>query len=120
MSRTRPGRLIRHDPALLSSSFIAVEDLERARQFYTAVLEMQELDRPEGFGHPGIWYQIGDGKPQLHILVRSEATLRRDKCTSLIAPPKLLISLPGVPLGAFAPLDGAWCCFRLKLRPKGG
>ena len=29
-------------------------------------------------------------------------------------------SLPGAPLGAFAPLDGAWCCFRLKLRLKGG
>ena len=62
---------------------IAVDDLERARQFYTDVLEMQELDRPEGFGHPGIWYQIGDGQPQLHILVRSEATLRRDKWIDL-------------------------------------
>ena len=29
-------------------------------------------------------------------------------------------SLPGAPLGAFALLDGAWCCFRLKLRLKGG
>jgi len=62
---------------------IAVDDLERARQFYTDVLEMQELDRPEGFGHPGIWYQIGDGQPQLHILVRPEATLRRDKWSTL-------------------------------------
>lgn len=62
---------------------IAVDDLERARQFYTDVLEMQELDRPEGFGHPGIWYQIGDGQPQLHILVRPEATLRRDKWIDL-------------------------------------
>ena len=53
---------------------IAVDDLERARQFYTDVLEMQELERPPNFGHPGIWYKIGDGLPQLHILVRSEAT----------------------------------------------
>ena len=29
-------------------------------------------------------------------------------------------SLPGTLLAAFAPLGGAWCCFRLKLRPKGG
>ena len=58
---------------------IAVEDLGRARQFYTDVLGLQELHRPPNFGHPGIWYQIGDGQPQLHILVRSEATLRRDK-----------------------------------------
>jgi glyoxylase I family protein len=62
---------------------IPVDDLERARQFYTDVLEMQELDRPVGFGHPGIWYKIGDGQPQLHILVRSEATLRRDKWIDL-------------------------------------
>ena len=62
---------------------IAVDDLERARQFYTEVMEMQELDRPDGFGHPGIWYQIGDGQPQVHILVRSEATLRRDKWIDL-------------------------------------
>ena len=29
-------------------------------------------------------------------------------------------SLPGTLLAAFAPLGGAWCCFRLRLRPKGG
>jgi hypothetical protein len=40
---------------------------------------MQELERPPNFGHPGIWYKIGAGLPQLHILVRSEATLRRGK-----------------------------------------
>jgi glyoxylase I family protein len=62
---------------------IAVDDLERARQFYTDVLEMQELERPPNFGHPGICYKIGDGLPQLHILVRSEATLRRGKWIDL-------------------------------------
>ena len=39
---------------------IAVEELKRARQFYADVLEMQELDRPDIFGHPEIWYKIGD------------------------------------------------------------
>jgi hypothetical protein len=29
-------------------------------------------------------------------------------------------SLPGAPQDAFAPLCGAWCCFRLRLRPQGG
>ena len=57
---------------------LAVDDLERARQFYTNVLEMQEIDRP-AFAYPGIWYQIGDGQQQLHLLVRSDATLRRDQ-----------------------------------------
>ena len=40
---------------------IAVDDLERARQFYTDVLEMQELERPPNFGHPGIWSRIPVG-----------------------------------------------------------
>jgi catechol 2,3-dioxygenase-like lactoylglutathione lyase family enzyme len=47
---------------------IAVDDLERTRHFYAGVLEMQEIDRP-----------IGDGQQQLHILARSDATLRRNK-----------------------------------------
>ena len=32
---------------------VAVDDLEPARQFYTDVLEMQEIDRPT-FDYPGI------------------------------------------------------------------
>ena len=61
---------------------VAVDDLERARRFYTDVLEMQEIDRPT-FDYPGLWYKIGDGEQQLHILVRSDATLRRDKWLDL-------------------------------------
>lgn len=57
---------------------VAVDDLERARQFYTNVLEMEEIDRP-AFAYPGIWYRMGDGEQELHLLVRSDATLRRDK-----------------------------------------
>ena len=64
--------------AYLHHLLIAVDDLERARKFYTDVLEMQEIDRPS-FPYPGIWYKIGDGQQQLHIIVRSDATLRRDK-----------------------------------------
>ena len=57
---------------------IAVDDLERARQFYSGILELQELQRPN-FEYPGLWYKIGDGQQELHINVRSDATLRRDK-----------------------------------------
>jgi catechol 2,3-dioxygenase-like lactoylglutathione lyase family enzyme len=57
---------------------IAVEDMERRRQFYTGVLEMQEIERPT-FDTPGIWYEIGDGQQQLHIIVRSDGTLRHNK-----------------------------------------
>ena len=61
---------------------VAVDDLERARRFYTDVLEMQEIDRPT-FDYPGIWYKIGDGQQELHVLVRSDAMLRRDKWIDL-------------------------------------
>ena len=57
---------------------IAVDDLERTRQFYTGILQLQELQRPN-FEYPGLWYKIGDGQQELHINVRSDATLRRDK-----------------------------------------
>lgn len=58
---------------------IAAEDLERTRQFYAGVLELQEIDRPP-FDNPGLWYKIGDGEQQLHIIARAgEAMLRRDK-----------------------------------------
>ena len=57
---------------------IAVDDLERARQFYTGILQLQELHRPN-FEYPGLWYKIGDGQQELHINVRSDATLRRNK-----------------------------------------
>jgi len=63
--------------AYLHHLLIAVEDLERARKFYTDVLEMQEIDRPS-FPYPGIWYKIGDGQQQLHIIART----RRSVATS--------------------------------------
>ena len=56
---------------------IAADDLERSRQFYSGVLELEEIERP-AFAYPGIWYKIGDGQ-QLHIIVRAGATLRRNK-----------------------------------------
>jgi glyoxylase I family protein len=57
---------------------IASDDLERSRQFYSEVLELEEINRP-AFAYPGIWYQIGGGQQQLHIIVHPEATLRRNK-----------------------------------------
>jgi catechol 2,3-dioxygenase-like lactoylglutathione lyase family enzyme len=37
---------------------IAADDLERSRQFYSGVLELQEINRP-AFAYPGIWCKIG-------------------------------------------------------------
>ena len=55
---------------------IAVDDLERARVLHES--PGNAGNRPP-LHYPGIWYKIGDGEQQLHILVRSEAMLRRDK-----------------------------------------
>ena len=66
------------DTLYIHHVLIVVDDLERTRQFYTGVLELQELRRPN-FEYPGIWYKIGDGQQEIHINVRSDATLRRDK-----------------------------------------
>jgi catechol 2,3-dioxygenase-like lactoylglutathione lyase family enzyme len=43
----------------------AVTDVERARQFYSGVLGLEEIERPD-FGFPGIWYRVGD--VEVHIL----------------------------------------------------
>ncbi|WP_145410103.1 VOC family protein [Paenibacillus xylanexedens] len=53
---------------------LAVRDLEIAKQFYSGLLQMQEIDRPP-FRSTGIWYAIGS--QQLHLLQHPEGhTLR--------------------------------------------
>jgi catechol 2,3-dioxygenase-like lactoylglutathione lyase family enzyme len=44
---------------------IAVRDLEKARRFYSDILNFQEIQRPP-FKSKGIWYAIGDH--QLHLI----------------------------------------------------
>jgi catechol 2,3-dioxygenase-like lactoylglutathione lyase family enzyme len=42
------------------------ERLEEAKQFYTAVIGLQLIERPDHlFSHPGYWFNIGD--IQFHI-----------------------------------------------------
>ena len=48
---------------------IAVDDLERAREFYAGVLGLSEIPRP-GLPNPGRWFQAG--ACQLHLTVRPE------------------------------------------------
>jgi catechol 2,3-dioxygenase-like lactoylglutathione lyase family enzyme len=43
---------------------IVVRDLQRAIEFYTNVLGLQQVDRQ--FKYPGAWYQIGDF--QIHLI----------------------------------------------------
>ncbi|MEO2032805.1 MAG: DUF1805 domain-containing protein [Planctomycetaceae bacterium] len=45
---------------------IIVEDLERSREFYTGVLGMQVVDRPD-FSFDGLWLQAGG--TQVHLMI---------------------------------------------------
>jgi catechol 2,3-dioxygenase-like lactoylglutathione lyase family enzyme len=47
---------------------INVTDLDRAKQFYGGVLELEEVPRPESFDFAGAWYRIRE--VDLHLVVR--------------------------------------------------
>lgn len=49
---------------------ITVTDVEKARDFYTRTLGLQEIPRP-AFDFPGIWYSLG-GELQLHIILNDQ------------------------------------------------
>lgn len=54
---------------------LAVRDIEVSRQFYSGVLQLQEIQRPP-FDSVGIWY--GLGSQQLHLIEQPQGeTLRR-------------------------------------------
>ena len=44
---------------------ILVSDVARAMDFYSGVLGLEQIERPD-FGFPGAWYQLGD--VQIHLL----------------------------------------------------
>ncbi len=48
---------------------ITVRNLERARRFYSELLGLQEISRPD-LGFPGAWYAVG--ACQLHLIVPPE------------------------------------------------
>jgi glyoxylase I family protein len=47
---------------------LCVTDLARAKRFYSEVLTLREIARPD-FDLPGAWYQVGDR--QLHPIVHA-------------------------------------------------
>jgi glyoxylase I family protein len=65
------------DKPYLHHVLVAAQELEKSRRFYREVLELEEIDRPT-FPYAGAWFQLGDNQ-NLHILVRSDATLREEK-----------------------------------------
>ena len=55
---------------------LPVSDLPRAKEFYTQVLGLREIARPN-FPFAGAWYQVGDR--QLHLIVAADPTFRTGK-----------------------------------------
>ena len=68
-----------HPPRVDALHHVAlpVVDLVRARRFYSEVLGLEEIPRPEAFDFPGAWFRLGDG--QLHLIERSGGTMREGK-----------------------------------------
>ncbi len=56
---------------------ITVTNLEKAKDFYSNILSLHEIERPN-FDFPGAWYSVGN--QQLHLIVLPESqTIRKDK-----------------------------------------
>ena len=49
----------------LNHASLIVADLERSLVFYSEILGLQQIDRPD-LGFPGAWFQLGD--QQIHLL----------------------------------------------------
>lgn len=59
---------------------LTVTNLEKARDFYSNILCLNEIERPN-FDFPGAWYAIGN--QQLHLINLPESqTIRKDKSIS--------------------------------------
>jgi catechol 2,3-dioxygenase-like lactoylglutathione lyase family enzyme len=48
---------------------IVVQDIQRSTEFYTKVLGMRQIERPN-FGFPGAWFQAGN--TQIHLVLQSK------------------------------------------------
>jgi len=55
---------------------LIVTDLDRAKNFYGKVLNLNEIPRP-AFDFPGAWYKVGN--QQLHLIVHPQAQVLRTK-----------------------------------------
>ena len=52
---------------LLHHSSLMISDLEASVTFYTKIVGLQQVERPD-LGFPGAWFQLGENQ-QLHILL---------------------------------------------------
>lgn len=51
---------------LLHHSSLMISDLQASIKFYTEIIGLQRMERPE-LGFPGAWFQLGENQ-QLHII----------------------------------------------------
>ena len=72
-------------PSRLHHVSINVTEIERARRFYTEVLGLEEIERPD-FGMPGAWLQAGEGQVHLIVAPDSVDTGRRPERLTPLAP----------------------------------
>ena len=56
---------------------LGVTDLERSRQFYHEILQLEEIARPP-FNFPGAWFSAGASQ-QVHLIVHPNSTFRTGK-----------------------------------------
>ena len=72
-------------PSRLHHVSICVTEIERSRRFYTEILGLEEIERPD-FPMPGAWLQAGEG--QVHLIVAPESvdTGRRAERLTPLAP----------------------------------
>jgi catechol 2,3-dioxygenase-like lactoylglutathione lyase family enzyme len=54
----------------LNHAALLVSDVERSRQFYSRVLELEEASRPATFAFPGAW--LRKGSIELHLIGEAE------------------------------------------------
>jgi len=59
---------------------VPVSDLARARAFYTGVLGLEEIPRPD-FPFDGAWYRVGN--QEIHLIVSRDPTFRVGKGVTL-------------------------------------
>ncbi len=56
---------------------VTAKDIDESRRFYSEVLELREIARPN-FSFPGAWFQFGGGQ-HLHLIVSDTAMSRGSK-----------------------------------------
>ncbi|MDA2302184.1 VOC family protein [Bacillus cereus] len=55
---------------------VNIRDLEVSRKFYTKVLGLEEIKRPN-FDFEGAWYQVSDTKQTIHLVQHEGQTIRK-------------------------------------------